>query len=88
MYEYASCVAITIICYAVAYTIKKAELMKEKYIPLGLVVIGAILGIFAFISKMPSYPANDIISAIAVGIYSSLMAVGVNQVFKQTGKDE
>jgi hypothetical protein len=88
MYEFASCVAITIICYGVAEAIKKANFIKEKYLPSILLVLGAILGYVAYFIKMPSFPANDIITALAVGIYSSMMAVGINQVFKQRGKDE
>ena len=32
---------------------------------------------------IPEYPAQDIITAIAVGIMSGLAATGVNQVYKQ-----
>ena len=88
MYEFASCLAITIICYGVAEALKRGKYIKEKYLPSILLILGAVLGCVAFLINMPSFPANDIITALAVGIYSSMMAVGINQVFKQVGKDE
>lgn len=88
MYEFASCLAITIICYGVAEAIKKGKFIKEKYLPSILLVLGAVLGCVAYFIGMPSFPATDIITALAVGIYSSMMAVGVNQVIKQGRKGE
>lgn len=88
MYEFASCLAITIICYALAIVMKNAEVVKDKYIPVILLTVGVVLGVIAFLTGMPSYPATDIITAIAVGAYSALMAVGVNQVGKQLLKIE
>lgn len=88
MYEFASCVAISVISYGIAFAIKKANILADKFIPLILFGLGALLGVAAYATNMPSFPANDIITALAVGIYSSMMAVGINQVFKQVGKDE
>lgn len=88
MYDFASCVAISVISYGVAFAIKKANIIDNKFIPLVLLGLGAVLGSAAFAINMPSFPANDIITSLAVGIYSSMMAVGIHQVFKQTGKDE
>lgn len=88
MYEFASCAAITVICYGIAFGIKKAEFIKDKWIPLILLVLGMILGVLAFVIGMPSYPAQDIITAVAVGIYSSMTAIGINQVFKQGLKED
>lgn len=87
MYDFASCAAITIICYAVAYSIKKTEMINPKWIPLILLGIGIILGVAAFLTGMPSFPATDIITAIAVGTYSSMTAIGVNQIVKQSTKE-
>jgi hypothetical protein len=88
MYEFASCLAITIICYGVAEALKKGNFIKEKYLPSILLILGAVLGCVAFLINMPSFPATDIITALAVGIYSAMMAVGANQVVKQLRKDE
>ena len=88
MYDFASCAAITVICYGIAFGIKKAEFIPDKWIPLILLVLGMILGVFSFLIGMPSFPAQDIITAIAVGIYSSMTAIGINQVIKQGRKEE
>ena len=88
MYDFASCVAISIISYGIAFAIKKANILDDKFIPLVLLGLGAVLGCLAFAINMPSFPANDIITALAVGVYSSMMAVGTHQVFKQIGKDD
>ena len=37
---------------------------------------------------MPDYPAQDYITAVAVGIVSGLAATGVNQVYKQLTREE
>ena len=87
MYEYTSCIAITIICYAIAETMKRTELLKDKYIPLVVLILGIVLGLLAYFTGMPSYPAEDVITALAVGVYSSMLAVGINQIVKQTKKD-
>lgn len=76
--------AITVICYLVGIACKAAEL--DKYIPVIVGGVGAILGIVAFMIKMPDFPANDTITAIAVGIVSGLAATGINQVGKQLSK--
>lgn len=76
--------AITVICYLVGIACKAVEL--DKYIPVIVGCVGAILGIVAFMIKMPDFPANDMITAIAVGIVSGLAATGINQVGKQLSK--
>lgn len=86
MYEFASCVAITVICYGTAFAIKNAAFIQDKWIPLILLILGMILGFLAFVTNMPSYPAQDMITAIAVGIYSAMTAIGINQVIKQGKK--
>lgn len=88
MYEFASCAAITVICYGIAFAIKKAEFIPDKWIPLILLGLGIVLGTLAFVIGMPSFPAQDIITAIAVGIYSSMTAIGINQVIKQGRKED
>ena len=73
--------AITVICYLVGIACKAAEL--DKYIPMIVGFVGAVLGVVAFVIKMPDFPAGDILTAIAVGIVSGLAATGINQVGKQ-----
>jgi hypothetical protein len=88
MYEFASCAAITVICSGIAFAIKKAEVIPDKWIPIILLVLGIALGSVAFLTGMPSYPAQDIITAIAVGVYSSMTAIGLHQVVKQGLKED
>ena len=78
--------AISVICYLVGMMGKVAPL-EDKYIPVVCGLSGAILGVVGFF-VMPDYPANDIITAIAVGIVSGLAATGANQIYKQFTKAE
>lgn len=73
--------AITIICYLAAECIKATSL-DNKWLPVICGVVGGILGV-AGMYVMPNFPANDVISAVAVGIVSGLAATGANQVYKQ-----
>ena len=79
----ASVAAITVIAYLVGIAAKNFEYLDDKWIPVIVGVVGAILGVVGFLTGMPDFPATDIITAIAVGIVSGLAATGVNQVAKQ-----
>ena len=82
-----SVVGITVICYLVAMAVKATSL-DNKWIPVICGVLGAVLGIVGMFA-MPDYPANDYITAVAVGIVSGLAATGGNQVYTQlNGKKE
>lgn len=82
-----SVVGITVICYLAAMAVKATSL-DNKWIPVICGVLGAVLGIVGMFA-MPDYPANDYITAVAVGIVSGLAATGGNQVYKQlNGKKE
>ena len=74
--------AISIICYLVGLGVKVSPL-DDKFIPIIVGVIGGIIGTVAYLTGMPSFPANDVITAIAVGIVSGLASTGVNQIYKQ-----
>lgn len=76
-----SVAAITVICLLVGQGIKATSL-DNKWIPLIMGVVGAILGVVGW-HVMPEYPANDILTAIAVGIVSGLGATGLNQLYRQ-----
>ena len=72
----ASVAGITVICYLAAQAVKATNL-DNKWLPVICGVLGGILGVVG-LYWIPEYPAQDIITAIAVGIMS-----GVNQVYKQ-----
>lgn len=81
--------AITVICYLIAMLVK-ATAINNKWIPIICGVAGSLLGI-ASLYIMPDFPAEDVITALAVGATSGLAATGANQVFKQlkkTGSEE
>ena len=77
-------IAITVICYLIAIIIKATPLNK-KWLPIICGISGGLLGI---IGKylIPQYPADDYITAIAIGIISGLAATGSNQIYKQFKK--
>ena len=78
----ASVAGITIICYLFGLGIKVSPI-DSKWIPLIIGVVGGALGVVGFVTKMPDFPANDVITAVAVGITSGLSATGVDQLGKQ-----
>lgn len=49
--------------------------------------LGGLLGLAAMYINVPDFPANDPLTALAVGIVSGLAATGADQVIKQIGKD-
>lgn len=77
----ASVAAITVIAYLVGEAVKAVPL-DNKWIPIVCGVTGGILGALGM-ALMSEFPAEDYISAVAVGIASGLAATGVNQAVKQ-----
>lgn len=78
--------AITVIAYALGMVVKASN-ANNKWIPITCAIAGAALGV-AGMFVMPDFPANDYITACAVGIVSGLAATGVDQLVKQMGKEE
>lgn len=81
-----SVAAITVICYLLAAALKATPL-NNKWLPSICGILGAVLGAVA-LYVMPDYPADDIITAIAIGIVSGLAATGANQIGKQLTKGD
>ena len=77
----AGVIGITVICYLAAMVVK-ATPANNKWIPVICGVLGGILGMVGMV-VMQDFPANDHITAVAVGIVSGLAATGANQVGKQ-----
>lgn len=78
---FTSVAVLTVICYLVAAIIKTTPL-NSKWLPVICGAMGGVLGVVAMYI-MPDYPAEDLLTAIAVGIASGLAATGTNQIFKQ-----
>ena len=81
----ANVVAITVLVYIFALGIR-ATAMKRKWIPVLCGVAGGILGIAAYCTGMPDFPAEDVLTACAVGGASGLAATGLDQALKQLHK--
>ena len=77
----ASVSVITVICYLIGEAVKLAPL-DNKWIPVICGVCGGALGVVAMFI-MADFPAQDYLTAAAVGIVSGLAATGVNQTLKQ-----
>ncbi|NLM84393.1 MAG: enolase [Clostridiales bacterium] len=80
-FSFTSVAAITVIVYLIVEIIKTTPL-DRKWLPAIAGVLGGILGYIA-LHVMPSFPATDALSAIAIGIVSGLAATGANQIGKQ-----
>lgn len=78
----ATVAVITALVYIIGIGVKATKL-DNKWIPAICGVSGMILGILALASGMPDFPAQDYITAAAVGGASGLAATGVDQVVKQ-----
>ena len=83
-----SVAAITVICYLVGMACKAAEFVDDRKIPVIMGISGAILGVVAYLTHMPEFEGFHILTAIAVGVVSGFSATGINQIFKQAGKEE
>lgn len=84
----ASVGAITIIALLIGMCVKSIDSIDNKFIPIICGFTGLILGIVAFITGMPEFPANDMITAAAVGTVSGLAATGLNELAKQLNSDK
>ena len=73
--------AITVIAYLLG-EVAKASRLDNKWIPIICGVAGGLLGLL-WMAVMPVFPAEDVITALAVGIVSGLAATGADQIRKQ-----
>ena len=79
-------ITITICCYLAGMFFKASKLILDELIPVAMGILGAILGVVAWIT-VPAFPAEDWLNAVAVGIVSGLAATGTNQIYKQLTKE-
>lgn len=70
-------------------TVYKNLLTAEKWrrlIPLWSAVLGVILGVVAYYVAPEIISADNILTAIEIGLFSGLGATGINQIYKQATK--
>lgn len=77
--------SITVITYIVGLAVRAGR-VRRKWIPVICAACGAVLGV-AGRFVIPDFPAQDVISAAAVGIVSGLAATGADQAVKQMSCD-
>ena len=78
--------AIIVISYLVGMGCKATSKIQDKFIPVIVGAVGALLGIIGMYT-MADFPAHDILNALAIGIASGLASTGVNQIVKQLKGD-
>lgn len=78
----ATVVAITVLVYVIGLAVKATK-MDNKWIPVICGLSGIALGIVGLVIGMPDFPADDMLTAAAVGAASGLAATGVDQIIKQ-----
>lgn len=76
-----SVAAITVICFLIAQGVKATSL-ANKWLPVICGLCGGALGCVGM-GAMPGFPAEDMLTAAAVGIVSGLAATGSHQAAKQ-----
>ena len=80
-----NCVPIIMICYGVGFACKTFPKIPDERIPVIMLLVGGILGAIGM-KVIPSFPATDYITAVAVGMLNGLTATGINQLYKQSKK--
>ena len=83
---------VAVVLYFLGMWMKQATIVKDKYIPLVLGIVGIfVCGIYV-VSVATFATAQDILSAIFAAITQGILVAGlsnyVNQIIKQIGKDE
>ena len=81
LFSIGSNAAITVLCYLAGAAVKISPL-DDKYIPLICGALGAALGAAACYI-VPDFPAQDVLSALAMGAVSGFAATGMDQSIKQ-----
>lgn len=79
---------IAVICYLIGMGLKAWDSFDDRKIPVLMGICGAVLSVIAFYFAPNIIPAEDIITAIAIGIVSGFTATGINQIWKQSNKEE
>lgn len=76
-----SVTAITVICWLIGEIFSNLPI-ENKWIPSIVGAFGMLLGVVGWL-VMPEFPADNILTAFAVGIVSGLASTGADQIYKQ-----
>ena len=82
---------IVTVVYTLISLLKKETKGNEKVLsrlPIIAAAIGAVLGVIGFFAVPTIIPADNVFTALLIGIGSGLAATGTNQIFKQLGKKD
>ena len=78
--------AILVICWLVGYGVKQIEDLDNRWIPVIVGVVGAVIGAVGYFTGV--VPAQNYLDAIVIGIVSGEASTGVHQVYKQLTAEE
>lgn len=85
-------IVVTVVLYFVGMGLKKAEAIKDKYIPLILGGVGVVLCAIWVLATCPLDSGQNIAMAIFTAIVQGILVAGlstyVNQIIKQVQKTE
>lgn len=79
-------VPIVAICYFLGIGVKAFKI-KSRFIPIITGSFGAVLGVLGYFT-MSSFPASDLVTAIAIGIISGLASTGFKETLKTITKKD
>lgn len=76
---------IVVICYAIGYCIKSfgSSDLADKLIPVVCTITGGIIGVVAFFTYPAIIPANDLFTALAIGLASGMASTGAYEIKEQ-----
>lgn len=85
-------VVVAIVLYFVGLGIKKAESIKDKYIPCILGILGIVLSAIWVFANSPIGTVQEVLMAVFTSIVQGILVAGlstyVNQIIKQASKSE
>lgn len=85
-------IVVAIVLYFVGLGIKKAESIKDKYIPCILGILGIALAAIWVFANSPIGTVQEVLMAVFTSIVQGILVAGlstyVNQLIKQTSKSE
>lgn len=85
-------IVVAIVLYFIGLGIKKAQKIKDKYIPLILGVCGIVLAAIWVFANSPIGNAQEVLMAVFTSIVQGILVAGlstyVNQLIKQTSKSD